>query len=112
MTIHSYVQRLPQNLKIHTWVRQQMGKARGQGQVWRAPRPTSFPVSHTIHHPESALRTCVYPNVPSELTWLLERLPTVRARVGESTPVDVPVVRPGAGHPSATQGWSGRHLPA
>lgn len=36
--------------------------------------------------------TCVYPDVPSELAGLLKRLPTVRARVRESTPVDIPIV--------------------
>lgn len=36
--------------------------------------------------------TCVDPDVPRELTWLLERLPAVWTRVCESTSVDVAII--------------------
>ena len=52
----------------------------------------------------SAPHTCVYPDVPRQLARLLERLPAVRAGVCEAAPVDVPVVRPGAGHPGIPEG--------
>lgn len=52
--------------------------------------------------PRAGTRTCVYPDVPRQLAWLLEGLPTVRAGIREPTPVHVAVVGPRAGHPSAT----------
>lgn len=46
-----------------------------------------------MSHPEvSMFHTCVDPDVSSELAGLLKRLSTVRARVRESTPVDIPIV--------------------
>ena len=68
-----------------------------QATVW-PPGPVRGPLEASAPH------TCVYPDVPRQLARLLERLPAVRAGVCEAAPVDVPVVRPGAGHPGIPEG--------